>query len=167
MFRRIDDFFKAYDAMATGTLSMFERLTDESLDRAVEKGRRSLRELGWHIVTTVPEMMKLTGLPLTAVDPESTPPRTAAEIAEGYRLVSAEFRKAVEKNWTDKSLTETDNLYGQQWERGFTLTGLLNHEIHHRGQMTVLMRQAGLRVPGLYGPAQEEWADMGMQPPPY
>ena len=35
-------------------------------------------------------------------------------------------------------------------------------EAHHRGQMTVLMRQAGLTVPGIYGPAQEEWAAMGM-----
>jgi hypothetical protein len=26
----------------------------------------------------------------------------------------------------------------------------------------VLMRQAGLSVPGVYGPAREEWAAMGM-----
>jgi hypothetical protein len=31
--------------------------------------------------------------------------------------------------------------------------------------MTVLMRQAGLKVPGVYGPAREEWAGMGMQAP--
>jgi len=31
--------------------------------------------------------------------------------------------------------------------------------------MTVLMRQAGLRVPGVYGPAHEDWAGMGMEPP--
>jgi uncharacterized damage-inducible protein DinB len=28
--------------------------------------------------------------------------------------------------------------------------------------MTVLMRQAGLTVPGCYGPAAEEWATMGI-----
>jgi hypothetical protein len=28
--------------------------------------------------------------------------------------------------------------------------------------MTVLMRQAGLVVPGVYGPAREEWAVYGM-----
>jgi hypothetical protein len=31
--------------------------------------------------------------------------------------------------------------------------------------MTVLMRQAGLKVPGVYGPAREEWAAYGMPPP--
>ena len=29
----------------------------------------------------------------------------------------------------------------------------------------VLMRQAGLKVPGVYGPAREEWTAYGMQPP--
>ena len=33
-----------------------------------------------------------------------------------------------------------------------------------RGQMTVLMRQAVLAVPGIYGPAEEEWAAMGLPP---
>lgn len=31
--------------------------------------------------------------------------------------------------------------------------------------MTVLMRQAGLTVPGIYGPAKEEWATFGMEAP--
>jgi uncharacterized damage-inducible protein DinB len=42
---------------------------------------------------------------------------------------------------------------------------MLENEIHHRGQMTVLMRQAGLKVPGVYGPAKEDWAAMGMPAP--
>jgi uncharacterized damage-inducible protein DinB len=57
-------------------------------------------------------------------------------------------------------------MYGQRWKRGFTLTALVEHQIHHRGQMTVLMRQAGLRVPGIYGPAREDWASMGMKAEP-
>lgn len=50
------------------------------------------------------------------------------------------------------------------WRRGSTLGRLLVHQTHHRGQMTVLMRQAGLTVPGVYGPAREEWAAFGMPP---
>lgn len=34
------------------------------------------------------------------------------------------------------------------------------HEIHHRGQLTILMRQAGITVSGLYGPSKEEAAAM-------
>ena len=40
--------------------------------------------------------------------------------------------------------------------RGMAVLVMLHHEIHHRGQMTVLMRQAGLPVPGVYGPAKDE-----------
>jgi hypothetical protein len=30
--------------------------------------------------------------------------------------------------------------------------------------MTVLMRQAGLRIPELYGPTYDSWIDKGMDP---
>gem|GEM_PF-5815448 len=55
-----------------------------------------------------------------------------------------------------------DNMYGEVWKKGQTLIYLLLHQTHHRGQMTVLMRQAGLKVSGIYGPAKEEWEAMGM-----
>ena len=42
---------------------------------------------------------------------------------------------------------------------------LVTHQTHHRGQMTVLMRQAGLKVPDVYGPAKEGWATYGMPAP--
>ena len=56
-------------------------------------------------------------------------------------------------------------MYGESWKRGFTLDVLVRHQTHHRGQMTVLMRQAGLRVPGVCGPAREDWAAYGQSPP--
>jgi hypothetical protein len=55
------------------------------------------------------------------------------------------------------------DMYGDTWTRGMVLEALIRHEAHHRGQMTVLMRQAGLVVPGCYGPAREEWAQWGME----
>jgi uncharacterized damage-inducible protein DinB len=56
-------------------------------------------------------------------------------------------------------------MYGQQWQRGTTLMTVQMHESHHRGQITVLMRQAGLKVPGVVGPAKEDWRQFGMEPP--
>lgn len=57
-------------------------------------------------------------------------------------------------------------MYGEQWPKGLVLSILIAHQTHHRGQMTVLMRQAGLPVPGMYGPSKEEWAAMGLPPMP-
>jgi len=60
-------------------------------------------------------------------------------------------------------LDELD-MYGEKWARGHTLMVLCTHQTHHRGQMTVLMRQAGLKVPGVCGPSKEEWAQFGLPP---
>jgi uncharacterized damage-inducible protein DinB len=55
-------------------------------------------------------------------------------------------------------------MYGEDWLNGLTLRILISHEIHHRGQMTVVMRQAGLRVPDIYGPTRDQWQEWGMEP---
>jgi len=33
---------------------------------------------------------------------------------------------------------------------------VMNHLIHHRGQLTVYLRLLGVPVPGLYGPSADE-----------
>ena len=60
------------------------------------------------------------------------------------REVPAELRDRyrTDGHWTDDTLRTKDDMYGEQWARGYTLTSLILHQVHHRGQMTVLMRQA-------------------------
>ena len=70
----------------------------------------------------------------------------------------------MQKQLQDEKLSERLTMYGQDWwTYSAVLDGLIAHQIHHRAQITVLMRQAGLTVPGIYGPAKEEWAEMGME----
>jgi uncharacterized damage-inducible protein DinB len=167
MFRRMDDFYAAYAQHVAGTLRLLGALTDESLAQSVGAGHRQLGHVAWHIVTAVPEMMKRTGLGVSAVGEHAPPPLTAAEIAAGYRAVTDEMLAGMKKGWTDSTLEQVDDMYGEQWPRGVTLAALMAHEAHHRGQLTVLMRQADLKVPGIFGPAKEEWAQYGMPAPPY
>ena len=37
---------------------------------------------------------------------------------------------------------------------------IISHNIHHRGQLTLMCRLAGGQAPGLYGPNREETAAM-------
>jgi len=104
---------------------------------------------------------------LSSVDHEAPPPENAEAIREAQRTVTGELLDAVKSGWNDTTLTETDDMYGQPWPRGMTLTALVNHEAHHRGQLTVLLRQAGAVVPGVFGPAKEEWGQFGMEEPAY
>ena len=68
----------------------------------------------------------------------------------------------IERGMGDDDLEKEDDMYGESWKRGYTLYVLVSHQTHHRGQMTVLMRQAGLPVPGVCGPSKEEWSAFGV-----
>jgi len=167
MFRKLEDFFPAYTALTESTKKLLAAMDPESLCQNVAPGHRTLRGLAWHIVTTVPEMMNQVGLGLSSVDATALPPGSPDEIREAYDKVSDELAAAVKALWTDADLSVTDELYGETWPRGLTLRILMDHEIHHRGQLTILLRQAGRPVPGIYGPSKEEWVDLGMELPPY
>jgi len=167
MFRRLKDFFAAHEQMAKNTQRVFALLTDENLEQRIAAGHRRLGDIAWHVVVTIPEMMQRTGLALSAVDAQAPPPAQAEAIRTAYARAAEELDAALRAQWNDASLEETDDLYGESWPRGLTLRILLDHQIHHLGQASVLLRQAGAVVPGIYGPAKEEWERLGMQTPPY
>lgn len=164
MFRTIDDFLRGWERETEATARVFAALTDESLRQTVYPGGRSLGRIAWHIVQTLPEMGNRTGLAIQGPGEADPLPTTAEEIAAQFRTAAESVGREVREKWGDEDLRVEDDLYGQRWARGLTLTALLSHQTHHRGQMTVLMRQAGLKVPGVYGPSREEWADYGMPP---
>jgi uncharacterized damage-inducible protein DinB len=161
MFRRVDDFLQSWQYESDSTLKLIDALTDASLQQRVTPEGRTLGFLAWHLATTIPEMMNRAGLQVDA--PEHGPaPATARAIRDAYDRASRSLVDQVRSQWTDGALDEEREMYGERWKNGVTLSALIAHQAHHRGQMTVLMRQAGLTVTGVYGPAREEWATMGM-----
>jgi uncharacterized damage-inducible protein DinB len=168
MFRSIDDFASAWQMEAESTMKILRSLTDASLTQAVVPGGRTLGFLAWHITCTLAEMGGRAGLAIegpTEQTPDAVPTR-AADIAAQYEKSAAMVVPAVRTKWSDAQLSETIDMYGEKWQRAMLLTAIIAHQTHHRGQMTVLMRQAGVPVPGMYGPSKEEWAAMGMPTQP-
>lgn len=162
MIRKIEDFERNWQYEADSTATLFKNLTDESLEQKVTEDGRSLGFLAWHIVTTLGEMPGHVGLKIDAPAVDSEVPTSAAGIVSAFETAANSVKEEVVKNWTDETLEIEDNMYGETWKRGITLLALMMHQAHHRGQMTVLMRQAGLKVNGIYGPAKEEWQAFGM-----
>lgn len=164
MIKSMNDFFIDWKQESGATLKIFNALSDAALDQKVYKDGRTVYTLGWHIIKTIGEMMEHAGLKIDAPPANGHAPHKALKLCEAYEHMSDSLVKGLKKNWTDAMLGEEVPMYGEQWTRGAVLKALIYHQIHHRGQLTVLMRQAGLKVPGIYGPAREEWAAMGMQP---
>jgi uncharacterized damage-inducible protein DinB len=162
MYRRIEDFTRDWAYEIESTSKVMNTLTDESLGQKVTPDGRSLGFIAWHIVITLGEMPEKVGLHIDAPAEDAPMPATAAEIAAAFETAANSIADAVAKNWTDETLEVEDEMYGDKWKRGTTLHALILHQAHHRGQMTVLMRQAGLPVPGIYGPSREEWEAFGM-----
>lgn len=165
MYTSISQFIDEWNQEAASTQKVLDALTDESLQQKVSADDRTLGAIAWHIVSSTPGMLIEFGVTVEAVKDEHTLPASAREIAETFRSVSANTSEAVEKQWTDQTLTEMKNVFGMEMQKSVTLNMLIKHIVHHRGQMTVLMRQAGLRVPGIYGPSREEWSQIGMEAP--
>ncbi len=162
MYRKIEDFTRDWKYDIDVTSKLFGNLTDESLSQRITSEGRTLGYLAWHIVLTMVEMPGQVGLAIEGPAEDSPAPESAAEIVSTFVSVANALHAAVEANWTDETLLIEDAMYGETWKRGQTLLYLIFHQAHHRGQITVLMRQAGLPVNGIYGPAKEEWAAMGM-----
>ena len=169
MFRRLDDFRRAWTAEAGHTVAVLQAIPDPALDVAIAEGHRDLRRLAWHLVESVIEMPVRMGLAMPGADLVKggfigPPPADMAGIIETYQAASEGLLKGIGA-WSDADLERDDEMYGETWKRGHSLFVLVAHQAHHRGQMTVLMRQAGLTVPSIYGPVMEGWASYGVEPP--
>ena len=164
MFRTVSDFSLTWHGERESTLKIMRALTDGSLSQKVSPEGRSLGRIAWHIVQTLGEMGGHAGLVIDAANQHTAQPATAGAIAEAYEAGAAAVDAAVKSTWSDADLAAEIDMYGEKWTRGKSLMALISHEVHHRAQMTVLMRQAGLAVPGVYGPSREEWATFGAPP---
>lgn len=161
MISSLEGFRTTWQHESASTLQLLEGLTDASLSTRIDSERRSLGRLANHLIETLTEMPEKMGLPIKE---ESPCHECVEDLVRDYREKSDALLAAVDATFSDGMLSELRNMYGMQWTVGECLHVLIMHQCHHRGQMTVLMRQAGLVPPGIYGPTQEAWVAMGMKP---
>ena len=165
MYYKISDFIEDWKYESESTLKVLNNLSDESLTVKFNNEIRTAGRLAWHIVGAISELGHRMGLAFEEIDQDSPFPPTAKEIVDEYKRASDVLIKEIKEKWNDETLSIEDEITGQgdMWSRGKTLGALVTHQIHHRAQLTVVMRLAGLKVPGVYGPAKEEWAAYGME----
>lgn len=171
MFRTIEDFSRAWTYERAKTLGVIAAIPNAKLATPTGDAHRNLGQLAWHLVESCVELpghlgLKPQGPPLNEdgfiADPVAS---KTDKIHASYAMASASVAEKVAKHWRDADLLKEEPIYGETWKRGYALYILVTHQAHHRGQMTVLMRQAGLTVPEVYGPTKEQWAGYGKPVP--
>lgn len=164
MYSTLNDFISDWTQESSATIKLLQLIPDEALIQKVYPEGRTLGMLVWHIVFTVGEMMLAAGIKLEDFDLNEKMPSNINTMVNKYNMFSNSLIETL-KNYDDHQLDEEYSIYGENWKFRDLLKGLVYHQIHHRGQITVLMRQAGLPVIGIYGPSKEEWSQFGMEAP--
>ena len=155
MYRNLNDFIQEWERNCGGTLAIFKAITEEKKHVAIVEGHNSLESLAWHLTASPAYFMGQVGLPLDV--PQNTP-STIREIISTYKAVSGNIVMLANENLSDEKLLAEVNSHGHQTPIGALLRMMVDHQTHHRAQMQVLLRQAGLPVPGVMGPTKEELA---------
>lgn len=154
MYRQVNDFLKDWSIAAKGTSLVMQAMTDDKLDQSIVEGHSSLGWLSWHLVGTTGFFSYLAGLQVPMIEQDAPVPSSVADIVVAYENVAKRVEEEVAK-LSDEDLLEEVNGFNGPIAKGKLLHTLIDHQTHHRGQMTVLLRQAGLPVPGIMGPTKE------------
>lgn len=156
----LDRFFEVWNLEADRSAKVIESLPANQYDFRPDAGGRSLGELAWHLAEI--DGYIADGIAKGHVDfapiAGLTRPREVAALAPGYRRVHDE---AVARLRSAKiaDLSQTIPFFTRQVPiRDLLWSATLHHAIHHRGQLSLMVRIAGGESPGVYGPNREQTA---------
>jgi uncharacterized damage-inducible protein DinB len=162
MYTSIQQFIKDFTQEKEITLSLFKAIPNDKLRLKPNDDIRSLHRLVWHILITHGEMLGKAGLTINCPHEHDAPVENINEICRLYEISANSVLQIVNEKWTDEDLSAELNMYGENWSKGTILSVLIKHEVHHRGQLSVVMRLNDIKVPSIYGPAKEDWAKYNM-----
>ena len=118
---------------------------------------RSAFDLAWHIVSAEIKYLDAIASGVFPHDLKPTPDdiRRPSDILAWY---TERFDPAVKRLETTSGdeLLRTVDFYGLRTFPAIVLLQIiLNHTIHHRGQLSTYLRPMGAKVPSLYGPSYD------------
>jgi len=158
----LQTFLSVWDEEAKKTEAMIRALPQGQYDFRPDAGGRSLGELAWHLAEVDAFMtysIERGVFEMGAKPPGLERPRTIAELAPGFQRIHADAVERVRKLSAADLGRELMFFTGTPVTiRQILWTMLLHHQIHHRGQLSVLCRLAGGVAPAPYGPNREEMA---------
>jgi uncharacterized damage-inducible protein DinB len=160
----IDGLLEELESEARTTRRVLERVPKDQLAWRPHEKARTLGELALHVAIVPGGVAELFGGPSPAQAPQfgaDPGPKSAADLIPALDQSIAKAKETL-AGMDDATILGTFRL--MQGEREiFALprvtllrSVMLNHWYHHRGQLTVYLRQLGAPVPSVYGPSADE-----------
>ena len=161
--RIIDGMLAELEQEAATTKRVLERIPQAHLSWRPHPKSMSLGQLALHVATTPGGVAEIAARPGLDEPPQFVQPaaQSAAELVPALEQSLAKARGLL-GGMDDRQAMETWTLKsGEQvlmtMPRAAVLRAImLNHWYHHRGQLSVYLRQLNVPVPSIYGPSADE-----------
>ena len=159
----MDGMLQELEEEARTTRRVLERVPDNNLAWRPHEKARTLGELALHVALVPGAVAQLVTSQSPVQAPQFTDPspQSAAELIPALEQSIATAKKVL-GGMDDAVLMATWRM--MQGERelfavprvALLRSIMLNHWYHHRGQLTVYLRELGVPVPSIYGPSADE-----------
>jgi uncharacterized damage-inducible protein DinB len=159
----IDGMLQELEQETQTTRRVLERVPDNQLAWRPHEKARTLGELALHVAMVPGGVAELVASPSPAQAPQFTDarPKSVSELIPALDQSIAKARKAL-GGMNDATLMATWRLMQGDRELfavprvAMLRSVMLNHWYHHRGQLTVYLRELGVPIPSIYGPSADE-----------
>jgi uncharacterized damage-inducible protein DinB len=159
----IDGLLQELEAEAQTTRRVLERVPDNQLAWRPHEKARTLGELALHVAIVPGGVAELVASPSPAQAPQfiDPSPKSASELIPALDQSIAKAKEVL-GGMDDATLMAKWRMMNGERElfavprMALLRSVMLNHWYHHRGQLTMYLRQLGAPVPSIYGPSADE-----------
>jgi len=159
----IDGLLQELEREAQTTRRVLERVPDNQLAWRPHPKARTLGELALHVARVPGGVAQLVAAPSPAQVPSFTDsdPKSASDLLPALDESLATAKKVL-GGMDDAAVMATWRLMHGERELfaaprlALLRSIMLNHWYHHRGQLTVYLRELGVPIPSIYGPSADE-----------
>lgn len=160
--RLVDPILMEIDQEAETTKRLFDVIPEDKLSWRPHPKARSLGELAMHIATLQGGVAELVQ-PDTIEVPNFPPDPEASSRAEVLEAFAESLKKAKDivastddaRALAEYTVTKDGKTVMAMPRIGFWRAILLNHNYHHRGQLSAYLRELDVELPSIYGPSAD------------
>ena len=158
----VNDILQELEQEAPATRRVLQRLPDNRLQWKPHPKSMSLGQLALHVANIPGRIAEISTTSFDASTPIPRPEAAStAQVLEAFEASMVQARQVL-RAMSDAELSSPWRMMQgdrELWSipRGaFLRSVMLNHWYHHRGQLTVYLRQNGVPLPAVYGDSADE-----------